>query len=148
MRIELVRFAHLDQGTLGKLTIPGGPTLYTVERPWKNNEPFISCIPSGVYPLEWDTTGRIKQVPRLRNTGVRTQINIHTANHAGELHGCIAPGLTWSIDAGTPMVLNSRAALELLTEFITNKHPMRDGDQLVHNGNPIVLDIRDFSTGV
>lgn len=144
MRIELVRFAHLDQGTLGKLNIPGGPTLYTIERPWLNNKPFVSCIPTGVYPLEWDATGRIKYVPRLRETEPRTQINIHEANYASELHGCIAPGLGWSIEHERPMVTQSVAAMDLLKEFLVYKRPLRDKDSLLYKGNQIVIDIRDF----
>jgi hypothetical protein len=112
----LTRFAYLPEGTIGVIQIPQGPRIYTIERPWQDNEPYYSCIPEGEYPLEWDTTGRIKDVPRLRGTEPRTQINIHAANHPEELHGCIAPNLRWTVEGQTPRGINSRAALALLIE--------------------------------
>ncbi len=116
--LELVRFAHLPEGVLGELNFPSGLKLFTIERPWLENKPFVSCIPAGVYQLEWDTTGRIKNVPRLVATQPRTQINIHVANWARELHGCIAPGLDWGINEGVPSVTNSRHAMDLFLEQI------------------------------
>ena len=116
--VRLTRFAYLPQATLGRLEIDNGPTLYTIERPWKDNRPYLSCIPtnSAGYELEWDRTGRIKDVPRLRHTNPRTQINIHAANYASELHGCIAPGLDWRVDGHVAMVLDSQEAMDLLLE--------------------------------
>ena len=112
----LERFAHLPKCTLGKLQLGNGALLYTIERPWQGNQKFISCIPDGEYELEWDTTGRIRNVPRLRNTAPRTQINIHVANYAHQLHGCIAPGLSYSLDP--LMVSNSKNAMDLLLEYL------------------------------
>ena len=114
--IILTRFAYLEDCTLGHMILPNGAHLYSIERPWFDNEPFVSCIPDGVYPLEWDATGRILNVPRLRNTEPRTQINIHAANYASQLHGCIAPGLGY--DLGKRMVTNSKKAMALLMEWI------------------------------
>lgn len=115
----LKRFAYLPSATLGELFLNNGASLYTIERPWLNNQSFISCIPCGTYELEWDVTGRIKNVPRLRDTMPRTQINIHVANYARELHGCIAPGLDWKfISDKEVMVLQSRAAMGLILETL------------------------------
>ncbi len=134
MTLLLNRFAYLPDATLGTLLIPNGCTLYTIERPWKENKAFISCIPTGTYDLEWDSTGRVRDVPRLRNTHPRTQINIHVANYAHELHGCIAPGMDWDIDGKEAMVTNSRNAMELLLEYLLTTYDQTldptDGDSL------------------
>ena len=128
MHIELTGFAYLDDASLGKLRL-GDVTLYTIERPWLDNLAMKSCIPEGAYPLEWDTTGRIKDVPRLRETEPRTQINIHAANYAHELHGCIAPGLSY--DLKPVMVQHSRAAMKYLLDFMrVDELNTNDGDAL------------------
>jgi len=142
----LTRFASLPTGTIGRLEIPDGPTLYTIERPWLDNRPWISCIPLGEYPLEWDTTGRVRGVPRLRDTGPRTQINIHTANHPTELQGCIAPGLRWTVNDQAPKVTDSRAALALLLEHIAPQK-YEDGAPMFLNGEPALLRIVSAELG-
>jgi hypothetical protein len=149
--ITLERFAYLPEGTLGVIRWPEGPRVFTIERPWipaadgsLGGEKFISCIPEGDYPLEWDTKGRIKNVPRLRNTNPRTEINIHSANWASELHGCIAPGLQWAIDGQTPRVINSRKAMEILLEQIYPKETTNGAEMLERGGGPAVLRITHF----
>ena len=117
MNLTLTRFAYLPEGVLGKLLIPTGPELFMLERPWRDNKSFLSCIPEGKYGIEWDTTGRIKNTFRLRDTAPRTQINIHPANIPSQLHGCIAPGMSWEINKGIPRVNRSKAAMGLLIEF-------------------------------
>jgi len=137
----------LPEGTVGELSLPNGLTLYTIERPWLRNEPFVSCIPCGTYALEWDTTGRVKNVPRLRGTEPRTQINIHVANWARELHGCIAPGLGWQMIKKVPQVVNSTQAMELLKESFNITPGMRDGATLVDKlGSTVRIKIQDFKS--
>lgn len=130
--IVLERYALLDNATLGRMRFPSGLELYTLERPWLNNKPFVSCIPDGLYPLEWDTTGRIRNVPRLRNTSPRTQINIHAANWAHQLHGCIAVGMAVKLDSPQgPMITQSQEAMKLLLAEI-NVRVQQDGSPMLY----------------
>lgn len=131
--INLYRFAHFKTGTLGRLVLPNGAELYTIERPWLNNKPFVSCVPSGLYELEWDTTGRVTNVPRLRSVAERTHINIHVANWASELQGCIAPGLSWNFSENIPAVEQSSDALALLMESLDFREN-EDGSDMVYAG--------------
>lgn len=65
----------------------------SIERPNLNNQPEISCIPEGRYlcsPFNSPTKG---EVFLLTPTEPRENIEIHDANWAFELEGCIAPGL-------------------------------------------------------
>ena len=135
----LERFAYLPEGTLGRFQIPNGPEIFTLERPWLHNKPFVSCIPPGTYPLEWDTTGRVKDVPRLRGVQNRTQINIHAANWVRQLQGCIALGMEWEVDGHQqPSLLSSREAMDLMAEHYVI--PEGNGDDLKDlNGAPIAL---------
>lgn len=94
----LTRFAYLETGTIGRLTHEG-KTYFTVERPWLNNKPNISCIPEGFYTVERHQSGKfndpevyigdsweIQQVPD------RTYILFHVANTASDVLGCIGLG--------------------------------------------------------
>lgn len=145
MIIELERFGFFDKGVLGKMTFPSGLELFTIERPWRDNQPFISCIPSGEYTLEWDITGRVRNVPRLRGTAPRTQINIHVANKASELHGCIAPGLTWAFEGTEPLVRDSAAAWGLMMETMEPLLTAEGADMIAADGSLVTLVISSFS---
>lgn len=115
-RVELVRFMDDGEATLGRLKLMGvfgydlawhrtEGLLYTVERPWMDNQPNVSCIPEGSYRL----------VPRFYNrrgypsymvedVEGRDYIMFHRANWAADVRGCIGVG----VSAGT---LNGRLAV-------------------------------------
>ena len=47
--LTLTRFCYSeDMGTFGFMDV-GGHRTFVAERPWKNNEPRVSCIPEGQY---------------------------------------------------------------------------------------------------
>ena len=49
--IRITRFAHTPMGTFGSFWVLG-KQLYTCERPWLDNAPFVSCIPEGEYAIK------------------------------------------------------------------------------------------------
>lgn len=86
--------------TVGKFYVDGVVLFNTIEPPWKNNEPVISCVPAGVYELNPCKSPRFGDTYCLENTDLgvslnrntkRTHILLHKANMASELLGCIAP---------------------------------------------------------
>lgn len=96
--------SYLPECTIGRLASKSGEIIcYTVERPWHNNEPFISCVPEGEYnvtkhasPKFGETLIVLNQergVGFSKNGSDRYGILFHVANVASELQGCIAPGL-------------------------------------------------------
>lgn len=71
----------------------------TLELPWKNNEPQISCIPDGIYLCKWTRSNRLSKVSghdvytyEIMNVPGRAGIRIHSANYFFQLLGCIALG--------------------------------------------------------
>jgi hypothetical protein len=67
----------------------------SLELPWKDNDPDVSCIPKGTYiGVKVDATVRIPYphilIPNVPN---RTGICIHRANFVSQLRGCIAVGV-------------------------------------------------------
>ena len=109
--LDLHRFAcHPAIGTFGTLEVDG-MTLFTVERPWHNNERMISCIPPGSYGLKSRKFYR-GGYNAIEVTGVedRSYILFHKANHMNHLAGCIAVGMELGMVDGLWAVTNSAGA--------------------------------------
>lgn len=118
--VHLERYETGPSGTWGRLWVEGPDVadslcLHTLEPPWRDNQPRVSCIPAGQYPL---VLGRYQRggYPTYEVEGVpgRDAIKLHAANWARELEGCIAPGTDRGILRGVPSVLRSRLALQRL----------------------------------
>ncbi len=85
--------------------------LHSIERPWLDNAPNISCISVGQYLMKlgmYNNGG----YPAYEVLGVedRTLIKIHIGNWAHDLEGCIALGLRGGILDGLPAVMGARIA--------------------------------------
>ena len=109
--LTLTRFAYLDQGTFGKLVLPSGIIVYTVERPWLNNLPGVSCIPEGRYNLKrrkFNRGGYWAYV--VAPVEGRLHILFHIANWPHEVQGCI--GLGFEFRVGEFMVVDSSRAFK------------------------------------
>lgn len=91
MTIVLER-TYYPNGTNGSLFINDKFICYTIELPWKENEPRNSCIPEGCYAIQKRSSTKFAQHFLIANVPNRSLILIHPANHAKtELKGCIAP---------------------------------------------------------
>ncbi|MEO0422620.1 MAG: DUF5675 family protein [Pseudomonadota bacterium] len=115
-------------GTFGSLVIPQDDgtelRLYTVERPWRNNERGVSCIPEGLYhvsPYSRPSNGdgvyilQGRTVSHFDQPGIaRFGVLIHAANRCDEVQGCIAPGV--AIAPNAPLVTSSRVAMRMLRQ--------------------------------
>lgn len=123
--------------TLGILYASGEPwELFTLERPWQENAPRISCVPDGVYSLEphngtrWkDTWALVGQtVSHFPGEGKpRSACVFHPANLPSELMGCIAVGIGAFVhDPQGFTLVDSRAGMDRLRKSLV-KH---DGNTL------------------
>ncbi len=131
--IPLTRFNHGPElpstvaGTFGKLILPSGRELFTVEPPWVGNKPSVSCIPDGVYTLRKRKSGIVSRTTggeftegwEVTAVPGRTYIMIHPANWPHDLEGCIGPGINYGLMAdsmGTHRiaVTSSLAAFRIL----------------------------------
>jgi len=107
MRITLERFADVpNMGTLSTVYIDGNAFCYAIEQNWKNNQPFITCVPDGEYLLnmfeskKYGSTFAVvnRELNVFENATDRDAPNdryaclLHKANWSHELQGCIAFG--------------------------------------------------------
>ncbi len=114
----ITRFRTSEQGTFGKLTAAGWSFwCYTVEKPWKDNTPYISCIPEGLYRVEvWDSE-KFPVSYILQDVPGRTYILLHPGNTVDDVVGCIAPGMKLGTLGELEAVLESWEAMEKLREL-------------------------------
>ncbi len=90
MELILYRFLYAGHGTFGVFHLPDGKQLFTVERPWVYNTPYISCIPTGRYTCKprWYNKGDYAAIEVTDVTG-RTYILFHVGNFVHNSLGCI-----------------------------------------------------------
>lgn len=89
--IHLHRFAkHPRWGTVGELLIPGN-LLYTLEDPWRHNQPERSCIPAGDYAIRRDHTG-LHKIYQVLDVPGRSHIELHAGSTHKHTSGCILLG--------------------------------------------------------
>lgn len=93
-------------GTFGRLLLNDVRHAFSIEQPWRNNEPFRSCVPAGIYDLVpfLSKTKYPHETYALVNEELGVYLNdqcdgvsryaclLHSANLAAELQGCIGFG--------------------------------------------------------
>ena len=120
--LTLTRVKSGPAGTFGLLTDSAGEwETKTVERPWLDNKPNVSCIPVGEYEIHRHNSPRFGDCCIIRPTAPRTHILIHVANFASDVKGCIGVGCAFSVIGGKPAVAHSRRAFgELMSHLWQN----------------------------
>lgn len=157
MDLRLIRLNDDGVRTMGRLYVGDELALYTIERPWQNNDPandgdeLISCVPPGQYVLlphssakfgaTWALVNRQLHVvyqpgdiPRDAEGNWRAAILIHKGNWVRDVIGCIAVGMAAMHPAqDEPMVTRSREAMAALREALG---PMTRGHRITIEGPP------------
>lgn len=111
--VTLQRDPFLPTHTYGSWFFQGEKLCDTIERPWLDNQSYVSCIPAGDYPAHPYDSPSKGLVWLLENTEPRDMVEVHAANWVRQLKGCIAPGKR-GILSGLPAVLKSDPTLRML----------------------------------
>ena len=120
LHLTLYRVNDSDQGTLGILMHDKTLLCWTIEKPWRDNEPFKSCIPTGTY----DVIGMwIQKVPG------RYGILFHAGNWAGDedmgfrsdSEGCILPGVEPLELLNQKAITHSKRAFKSIGKYTEGK---------------------------
>jgi hypothetical protein len=110
MRWILTRTTKDRLGTFGFLkTDDDTPKFLTLELPWKDNTPQISCIPKGEYQLKFIHSPKFGEVYQVTNVPNRDNILIHYGNYTSDIRGCILLG-TGLMMLADPGISNSKVA--------------------------------------
>jgi hypothetical protein len=116
MNMLLTRYAYLNDKTLGRLELKGidnAAEFWTIENPWQDNEPDVSCIPEGSYAMErYQSPSHGANTWQLVDVPNRTYIQLHVANYASDVLGCIGLGI--GVMSNLVGVSNSRNAIDML----------------------------------
>ncbi len=108
--MELIRFGSFKDRTVGRLTY-NDEHFYTVEKPWADNKPNVSCIPTGYYKLvRVDSPKFGENTWEIADVTGRSHILIHVANTSVDVIGCI--GLGMGLFPQLQGVSSSRTAIE------------------------------------
>ena len=124
MDVSIIRSISEGKGCFGQLEV-NGLVLQSVEKDWRNNKPFESCVPSGEYKLVPFFSPRFGNVLCLvtdngdytkekTDTCKRYACLIHVANWEIDVVGCIGLGLT----KGHNMVKSSAIAINKFYDIV------------------------------
>ena len=91
--VTLTRDSDNGVETLGRLSY-GSFSCDTLERPWKNNQVNISCIPKGSYNVVWSFSSNpsLGWTYEVQKVPGRSGIRIHQGNFVSNSEGCILLG--------------------------------------------------------
>lgn len=125
--LHLLRQATSAHGTEGILRLPHlGVEFFTLELPWKDNTPRLSCIPTGSYSAAIRQSPKFGLTYHVKNVPGRSYILIHSGNFAGDREqglktnvlGCILLGKKRGIISGQRAVLSSRSAVREFMKYM------------------------------
>lgn len=89
---KIIRIAFLSDGTFGVFLDDDVPFAVTLELPWRNNTPFISCIPAGHYMCKRVKSDKFKETFEVQKVPGRDKIRFHWGNLDDDTEGCILTG--------------------------------------------------------
>ena len=93
----LIKRSYLPNCTVGEL-IYDDLKLATMERPWKGNVPFQSCIPEGEYECVRYSSRKYPDTFEIVDVPGRSKILFHKGNFARNVLGCIAVAMSLDAD--------------------------------------------------
>ncbi len=113
----ILRISEKLNATYGVLMEDGHPLMLTLEDPWLQNQPNISCIPPGPYSCKRVNSPKHGDTFRVQNVVGRTYINFHSGNDEEDTEGCILLGSEWGKDnLGEAIILESKKAVSKFME--------------------------------
>lgn len=121
IQVTLTRRKSFPGCTLGTLRIQTRNLVWeckTLELPWLNNEPQISCIPKGTYTCRRLNSVKFGETFQIRDVPGRSGILFHAGNTAKDTRGCILLGVDVETGGRKPCLLSSRAAMTTFRQML------------------------------
>ena len=111
-------------GTLGELILNGKIICQTLERPWKDNTPEISCIPTGEYLCKRTNSPKFGETFEITNVPNRTHILMHSGNYVTDSTGCVLLGMI-SDRSSSYKIFKSKIARDKLMEIMKDEQSFK-----------------------
>lgn len=121
--VTITRGIDTGKQMQGKLTTDGF-SCDTLERPWKNNQPNISCIPKGTYNVKWTFSPRfMRYTYEVQKVPNRVGVRFHKGNYFFDVEGCIllGKGYTDLNKDGQQDIINSTVTIKAFETFMGRK---------------------------
>ena len=91
--LSLIRVSSTEEnGTHGVLLDHGVPFALSLEPPDRNNEPYESCIPAGVFICKYVNSPRFGGTYEIKEVPNRSHILFHKGNFTKDTSGCVLVG--------------------------------------------------------
>jgi len=122
----LYRQPSRRDGTFGIFAMPEfNWCCHSLEQQWINNTPFISCISTGTYTVQWTESPRLKRFTyQIMNVPGRSGIRIHSFNWYHESSGCTGFGIKAGIINRKKQLISSKDAVDEF-EIMMSRNPFR-----------------------
>lgn len=122
-KAKLVRKNMDDiRGVIGTLSIEDVQVCYTLERPWQNNTPEVSCIPKGFYLCKRIVSPKFGTTFEITNVKDRSHVLFHSGNQISDSRGCVLLGFQYN-DSGAQLIISkSKVAHEALMKLMENEN--------------------------
>lgn len=108
MLLTLIRVGQSNRGTFGVLRQGHVPFALTMEEPWRENQPSVSCIPSGRYRCKRVRSPKFGDTFEITSVPGRTHILFHKGNDLDDTEGCVMVAEEFSGTFDHPMVVSSQ----------------------------------------
>lgn len=120
----IMRLPSSKFGTFGRLD-----DFFSLELPWKDNLPKVSCIPEATYFCDVVRSPRMGNVYQIFGVPGRSHCLIHSGNYAGDVslglrshvQGCVLLGCKVGTLDRQPAVLVSKTAVRRFMESMEYK---------------------------
>lgn len=123
--VELKSIKEDNHATQGKMFFNNKLIACTLEKPWRDNKRYISCIPAGLYKCVKHSGIKFKNVWILLDVPDRDTILIHNGNFITDTDGCILVGQNFGLFKGLPMITNSVPTLNQLRSFLPDQFNLK-----------------------
>lgn len=145
IKVQLIRTTDNSIQTVGKIYVSGDQhyTADTLERPYKNNEKGISCIPAGRYICV--KVGPSEAIPydhiSITNVPNRSGVCIHSGNLYTHSKGCIIVGKGYADinKDGQQDVLQSKKTLIELMNVLPDEFTLNITEAITVTRKPTIL---------
>ena len=121
INVTLTRKKQTDCYTIGVLHIKTQNLVwscFTLELPWLNNKPQISCIPKGKYPCFRVKSSKFGDTFEIANVPCRMGILFHAGNSKKDTKGCVLLGTAAHTSGDYAYLEASRAAMRTFREML------------------------------